>query len=68
MLNKMKRKTYRNFLIVKNLLMKEKGYDANESSLITHRIFENYELDSSRTIGDYYNRILTSAEPTMTYG
>ena len=62
MLNKMKRKTYRNFLIVKNLLMKDKGYGIADATDITHRIFENYELDNTRTIKDYYDRVLSRKE------
>ena len=62
MLNKMKKKTYRNFLIVRNLLMKEKGYGTQEASDIAHLIFGNYELDNNLTIADYYNRILTKDE------
>lgn len=59
MLEKMKNKTYHNFMIVKKLLMREKGYDATTSSQITHRIFENYELDNSRSIKDYYDRVIS---------
>jgi hypothetical protein len=59
MINKMKRKTYRNFLVVSNLLMKEKGYDKQTSFQIAHRIFENYEFDSSRSIKDYYDMVIS---------
>lgn len=62
MLEKMKNKTYWNFIVVKNLLMKEKGYDATTSTQITHRIFENYELDNTRTIKDYYDRVISRKE------
>lgn len=58
----MKRKTYRNFLIVRNKLIKYKGYDKQEASNIAHLIFENYELDSNHTINEYYDRVLSKKE------
>ena len=65
MLESMKNKTYRNFLIVRNKLMKEKGYDRKTSEQITHRIFENYSLDNTRTIREYFDRVLTKEEFEM---
>ena len=62
MLESMKNKTYRNFLIVRNKLLKEKGYDVQEANKLSHLIFENYNLDSTRTIEWYYDRILSKAE------
>lgn len=62
MLETMKRKTYRNFLVVRNKLLKEKGYGVPDANDITHRIFENYRLDPSRTIRDYYDRVLCKEE------
>ena len=62
MLNTMKRKTYHNFLIVRNKLMNEKGYDPKTASELSHRIFENYHLDPTLTVKDYYDRILTKEE------
>jgi Mn-dependent DtxR family transcriptional regulator len=62
MLDKMKKKTYRNFLIVRNKLMNEKGYDPKTAADLAHRIFKNYSLDSFHTIKDYYDRILTREE------
>lgn len=59
MLETMKRKTYRNFLVVRNKLLKEKGYAVQDANAIAHRIFENYDLDNSRTIKDYYDRVIT---------
>ena len=44
-------KTYRNFIIIKNKLTKEKGYTPEEASQITHQIFENVWFDK-----DYGNR------------
>lgn len=59
----MKRKTYRNFLIIKNKLMKEKGYPSDEASKLTHLIFENTENDGAgRTAEDFYSKILSKAE------
>jgi hypothetical protein len=67
-LTTMRRKTYRNFLIVKNKLMNEKGYRPEEASEITHDIFENYDYDSTRTVRDYYDRILSREEFEAQYG
>ena len=44
-------KTYRNFLIIKNKLMKEKHYSSEEAVAITHQIFDNVFMDQ-----DYGNR------------
>ena len=62
MLTKMKNKTYRNFLIVKNKLMTEKGYDPTTATDLTHRIFENHSIDPFHSIKEYYDRILTKEE------
>lgn len=35
MLEKMKKKTYHNFLIVRNLLMREKGYEPRTAVIYT---------------------------------
>lgn len=59
----MKRKTYRNFIIIMNKLMKEKGYDKDEASKLTHLVFENTEFDlAGRTAEYWYSRILSKAE------
>ena len=58
-LTTMKKKTYHNFLIVRNKLMNEKGYRPSEASDIAHLIFENYHYDSTRTVRDYYDRVLS---------
>lgn len=59
----MKRKTYRNFMIIKNKLMREKKYDSNEASQLTHLIFENTEYDTEgRTAEFFYSRVLSKAE------
>lgn len=41
-------KTYRNFIIIKNKLVKEKGYSPEEATKITHIIFENVLHDKNR--------------------
>lgn len=61
-LTTMKTKTYRNFLIVRNKLMSEKGYSPKEASEITHSIFENYLYDSTRTVRHYYDKVLSREE------
>lgn len=67
MLDKMKKKTYRNFLIVRNKLMNEKGYDPRTSEQIAHRIFENYQLDNTHSIQWYYDKVLTREEFELQY-
>lgn len=61
-LTTMKKKTYRNFLIVRNKLMNEKGYSPKDASEITHRIFENLYYDSTRTVRSYYDKVLSRKE------
>ena len=39
--------------------MNEKGYRPSEASDIAHLIFENYHYDSTRTVRDYYDRVLS---------
>ena len=65
---KMKRKTYRNFLIVWNALQKEKGYDKETAREISHRIFDNAESDQCRPILWYYNAVLPREEFEQLYG
>ena len=67
MLETMKKKTYHNFLIVRNKLMKEKGYEPREAEQITHRIFENYNHNNTRTIQWYYDMVLTREEFEQQY-
>ena len=62
MLETMKNKTYHNFLIVRNKLLKEKGYGVQDANAIAHRIFENYYFDNTRTVQDYYDRVLAREE------
>lgn len=59
----MKRKTYRNFMIIKNKLIKEKGYTSEEASKLTHLIFESTENDDAgRTAEHFYSTVLSKAE------
>jgi hypothetical protein len=62
MLTKMKKKTYHNFLIVRNKLMTEKGYDPRTAEDLAHRIFENYKANPGQTVKMQYDRILTKEE------
>jgi hypothetical protein len=62
MLTTMKKKTYHNFLIVRNKLMNEKGYDPKTASELTHRIFENLEANPSQTAKMFYDHILSKEE------
>lgn len=63
MLKTMKNKTYRNFIIVKNKLMKEKGYDKDEAAKLTHMVFDNFESDHGfHNIQFWYDMILSKAD------
>ena len=56
-------KTYRNFIIIKNKLMKEKGYSPEEATKLSHLVFENvfYDKDCGNRSAEYfYNRILSA--------
>ena len=64
----MKRKTYRNFLIMMNRLQREKGYTKSEAEKLTHQIFENLEANAGRTAEQFYNMILSKAEYIKEYG
>lgn len=59
----MKKKTYRNFLIIRNRLMNEKGYSPQEASDITHKIFENTHNDTAgRPAEHFFSMVLSKAE------
>ena len=63
-------KTYRNFIIIKNKLMKEKGYSPDEASKLTHHVFENvfYDKDYGNRSAEYfYNTILSAEEFAKEY-
>lgn len=57
-------KTYRNFIIIKNKLMKEKGYSPDEASKLTHLVFENvfYDKDYGNRSAEYFYSMILSAE------
>jgi hypothetical protein len=60
-----KNKTYRNFLIVKNRIVKEKHYDETEASKLTHLVFDNFEMDKgygNKSIEFFLDRILSKEE------
>lgn len=63
-----KNKTYHNFLIIRNKLMREKGYTPEEASKLTHLIFENLSCNQGRTAEEFYNLILSKEEFEAAYG
>jgi hypothetical protein len=63
-----RRKTYHNFLIVRNKLMREKGYDPTEASELTHLIFENAENDGAgRSVEHFYDMVLSKTDYEAQY-
>ena len=55
-------KTYRNFMIIKNKLVKEKGYSPEEAVKISHLIFDNVLYDKGcgdRSAEDFYDMVLS---------
>ena len=59
----MKRKAYRNFMIIANKLQKEKGYNQQEAFDLSHKVFENVENDSAgRTAEFFYGTIVSKSE------
>lgn len=59
----MKRKTYRNFMIIANKLQKEKGYNQQEAFDLSHKVFENVENDrAGRTAEFFYGMIVSKPE------
>lgn len=64
----MKRKTYRNFIIIANKLQREKGYSKQEAFDLAHKVFENVENDGAgRTAEFFYGMILSKAEFETVY-
>lgn len=57
-------KTYRNFMIIKNKLTKEKGYAPEQASKIAHQIFENvwYDKDYGNHSADFFYDLIVSAK------
>lgn len=64
----MKRKTYRNFIIIMNKLQREKGYTRAEAEKLTQQIFDNLEANAGRTAEQFYNMVLSKAEYVAEYG
>ena len=63
-------KTYRNFIIIRNKLIKEKGYSREEATKLTHRVFENVFDDKdygNRPAEYFYNTILSAEEFAKEY-
>ena len=59
----MKRKTYRNLLIIANKLQREKGYNQQEAFDLSHKVFENVENDGAgRTAEFFYGMIVSKTE------
>ena len=59
----MKRKTYRNFMIIANKLQREKGYAKQEAFDLAHKGFENVENDGAgRTAEFFYGMIVSKTE------
>ena len=58
LIEKMKRKTYRSFLVVWNMLPQEKGYDRETARKLAHMVFENAEANPGQSIKRLYDRIL----------
>ena len=59
----MKRKTYRNFMIIANKLQREKGYAKQEAFDLAHKVFENVENDGAgRTAEFFYGMIVSKIE------
>lgn len=63
-----KNKTYHNFLIIRNKLMCEKGYDPCTASQLTHNIFDTLSVNPGRTAEEFYNLILSKEEYEAEYG
>lgn len=67
----MKRKTYRNFLLVMDILQDVKHYTRAESERLARKVFENVEADKgngNRTAEWFLSRILTKEEYEAQYG
>lgn len=67
-MKKMYRKTYHNFMIVANALMREKGYTFDEATKLTHNVFANVEANPGRHAEEFYRPIISKAEYEAEYG
>lgn len=69
----MKRKTYRNFMLVFDILQDVKHYNPQEAERLTRRVFENVEADSgngklNRPAEYFIDLILPAEEFYAEYG
>lgn len=67
-MKKMVTKTYHNFLVIRNALMREKGYTPDEATKLTHMVFENVAANPGRHAEEFYRMILSKAEYEAEYG
>lgn len=56
----MKRKTYRNFMIIANKLQREKGYTQQEAFDLSHKVFENVENDGAGRTAEFFYGMIVS--------
>ena len=56
----MKRKTYRNFMIIANKLQREKGYSQQEAFDLSHKVFENVENDGAGRTAEFFYGMIVS--------
>ena len=57
-------KTYRNFMIIRGKLIREKGYSPEEATKLTHLVFENvlYDKNCGDRPAEYFYNTISSAE------
>lgn len=62
-------KTYRNFMIIRGKLIREKGYSPEEATKLTHHVFENvfYDKDCGNRSAEYFYNMILSAEDAKEY-
>lgn len=63
-------KTYRNFMIIRGKLIREKGYSPEEATKLTHIVFENVFDDKdyeNRPAEYFYNTILSAEDYAKEY-
>ena len=63
-MSKIRNKTYHNFLIIRNKLMREKGYTVAEATNLSHLIFENvfYDKGHGDRPAEFFYDLVVSAE------
>ena len=67
-MKKIRTKTYHNFLIVRNALMREKGYDPETANTLAHNVFAAMCGNPGLYAYDIYRHILSKAEYEAEYG